>query len=48
MFIGVSFSDAVRTFGGVLGVGADLGKFPGGVPFSRGPAVDPDIVCRDL
>lgn len=40
----VAFSGKVRTLSRILGVGADLGKIPGVVAFSRSLAVDPDIV----
>jgi hypothetical protein len=44
----VSASDSVWSFGGVLGVGADLGIFPGGVPFSRCLTVYPDVLWCHL
>lgn len=43
-FGGTTLSGVIGAFSGILGVGADLGKFPGGVSFSRSLAVDPDIV----
>lgn len=39
-----AFSGKIRTLSRILGVGADLGKIPGVVAFSRSLAVDPDIV----